>query len=93
MTAMPENRETRSDASQQPFVEVATLDGEAVRVTWIPEDPAAPGWAGEPRVRINKVQANGHVVPGPEVPRSRMPDFVRGLVQLMLDSETGAQPR
>lgn len=89
MTLTRENRVVQPDANGRPAAEVATLDGEAIRVTWIPETPGIPSWAGEPRVRINKVQVNGHVVPGPEVPQSCVPDFVHVLVQLLLEIVPG----
>lgn len=72
--------------AERRHVEIPTLDGESIRVTWIPELSEAPSWAGEPRVRINKVDANGRVFPGPEIPRSRVPDFVRALVDVTLDA-------
>lgn len=92
MSTTPDGREIRLVGSQQPFTEVPTLHGEAIRVTWIPTNPTAPGWAGEPRVRISKVQANHQVFPGPEVPLSRVPDFVRALTRLLLEIAPSVTP-
>jgi hypothetical protein len=89
LTLSPEGPMIQLDGSQQPFIEVPTLDGEAIRLTWVPEGPATPGWAGEPRIRISKVGMDHHVFPGPEVPLSCVSDFIRAAVELMLEVAPG----
>lgn len=85
-------RHTSTDASGHSYVQLLTQGGEAIRLTWILETPGKPSWAGEPRLRVNKVKENGHTVPGPEIPESQVPEFVAAIVQLITGLHNGSWP-
>jgi hypothetical protein len=71
---------TQRDRSGQPYVEVPTSADEKVRVTYIER---ADWVGGEPTIRIQKRDAKGRTVFGPEVPADKAMDLIAAISQLV----------
>lgn len=78
--------EIATDRSGNSYVETPMAGNEKLRITRI----ASPQWAGRDTVRIQKVGANGHLFPGPEVPVDMVGDLLRGLFEVNTQSSVSS---
>ena len=70
---------TQRDRSGQPYREFQSVGDEKVRVTYIEHAE----WAGGPTIRIQKRDAKGRTIFGPEVPATRVMDLMSAIATLV----------
>lgn len=74
---------TQRDRSGQPYREFPVTAGdEKVRVTYIEHAE----WAAGPTIRIQKRDAKGRTIFGPEVPADRVMDLMAAITELMREN-------
>lgn len=71
-----------TDGSGQRYVEVPTIEGECLRLTYI--DAEHSGYKTQPAVRVRIRAANGKLLMGPDIPLSSMADF-RSALEMLLE--------
>jgi hypothetical protein len=69
----------KQDKRGRNYQEFSMGTDESVRVTYIPD----PNWLNEPTIRIQKREANGHLVQGEEFPASRVLDLFRSVIAVL----------
>lgn len=73
---------TQRDRSGQPYREFTSFGDEKVRVTYIERAE----WAAGPTVRIQKRDARGRTIFGPEVPADRVIDLMAAITELLREN-------
>lgn len=71
------------DSSGHPFLEIPTLAGEKLRVTYIPAK--ATGYPSEPSLRVQVREASGQLRQGPEFPIRILNEVVGAMIELALN--------
>jgi hypothetical protein len=74
--------QTQRDSSGQPYREFPMSKDERVRVTYIERAE----WAHGPTVRIQKRDATGRTVFGPEFPADRALDLIAAISELVREN-------
>ena len=74
---------SQRDSSNQPYREFPMSDTEKVRVTYI----ARPEWAGVPTIRIQKRDARGRTIFGPEFPADRAMDLIAAITDVIREGK------